>query len=157
LALKFENFFKRWLQIFYPREISTSLEEKNRQLMKLMQGGEGENNENNSASQNGGENGGIPRENGGEGDSTTMGDDQSGGGGDNRLLFDFSNDMMFDSSGRLMRKARRKHNPDRDKYIQEPQYVTKKTSSGRLVKMKISNDFDYTSDQEEEGKRRRSE
>lgn len=120
-----------------------------------MQGGEGENNENNSASQNGGENG-IPRENGGEGDSTTMGDDQSGGGGDNRLLFDFSNDMMFDSSGRLMRKARRKHNPDRDKYIQEPQYVTKKTSSGRLVKMKISNDFDYTSDQEEEGKRRRS-
>ena len=36
LALKFHNFYKRWLQIFYPREISTSLEEKNRQLMSLM-------------------------------------------------------------------------------------------------------------------------
>lgn len=117
-----------------------------------------ENNENTADTADGViENGGLT--NGGtehdHGDDSNSGG--GGGGGENRLLFDFSNDMMFDSSGRLMRKPRRKHNPDRDKYIQEPQYVTKRTSSGRLVKMKISTDFDYTSDQEEEGKRRRKE
>lgn len=138
--------------------------------MKLMAAGSGvmmmdgaaENNENNTSAMDGsGANGPNGVENGLSNGDDTMGggagdDSGSGGGGENRLLFDFSNDMMFDSSGRLMRKPRRKHNPDRDKYIQEPQYVTKRTSSGRLVKMKISTDYDYTSDQEEEGKRRRS-
>lgn len=114
-----------------------------------------ENNEN-TADMEGVENGFLT--NGGtEHDHGDDSGENGSGGGENRLLFDFSNDMMFDSSGRLMRKPRRKHNPDRDKYIQEPQYVTKRTSSGRLVKMKISTDFDYTSDQEEEGKRRRKE
>jgi hypothetical protein len=51
-------------------------------------------------------------------------------------------------------RGKRKPNPDRDVYLQEPQYVTKQTSSGRLVKMKISRDYDYTSDQEENRKKR---
>lgn len=133
--------------------------------MKLMATGSmgevgAENNENSSQSGGAGGGGENGLTNGGSGDheGNALGENENGENenGENRLLFDFSNDMMFDSSGRLMRKPRRKVNPDRDKYIQEPQYVTKRTSSGRLVKMKISNDFDYTSDQEEEGKRRRS-
>jgi hypothetical protein len=54
------------------------------------------------------------------------------------------------------KRGKRKPNPDKDKYIQEPQYVTKRTSSGRLVKMKISTDYDYTSDQELEAKKKKS-
>ena len=71
------------------------------------------------------------------------------------LLFDFSNnsDMLF--SENAVRK-KRKPNPDKEKYLQEPQYVTKRSSSGRLVKMKIINDFDYTSDQDNQGKRKKS-
>ena len=73
------------------------------------------------------------------------------------LLFDFSNnaDLMMFGEGGTMRK-KRKPNPDKEKYLAEPQYVTKRTSSGRLVKMKIINDFDYTSDQEKDGKRKKS-
>lgn len=157
LALKFENFFKRWLQIFYPREISTSLEEKNRQLMKLMHGDQQEENNENNVTNNHEHNGLA------NGEHDTNAEEQNGNGlpanNENRLLFDFSNsnDMMFNGSGGMLRKAKKKSNPDKDKYIAEPQYVTKRTSSGRLVKMKISTDFDYTSDQEQDGKRRRSE
>jgi hypothetical protein len=53
-------------------------------------------------------------------------------------------------------RRKRKHNLEKDKYLQEPQYVTKRTSSGRLVKMKIINDYDYTSDQEQDGKKKKS-
>lgn len=71
------------------------------------------------------------------------------------LLFDFSNNTeMLYTDGSVRKK--RKPNPDKEKYLQEPQYVTKRSSSGRLVKMKIINDFDYTSDQELEGKRKKS-
>jgi hypothetical protein len=62
----------------------------------------------------------------------------------------------LNEDGKLIMRRKRRHNPDKDKYIQEPQYVTKRTSSGRLVKMKIQTDYDYTSDQEEGGKRRKS-
>jgi hypothetical protein len=58
--------------------------------------------------------------------------------------------IEVDSMGNSIVKKRRKQNPDKDKYIQEPQYVTKQTSSGRLVKMKISTDFNYESDQDNE-------
>ncbi len=51
-------------------------------------------------------------------------------------------------------RGKRKPNPDRDVYLQEPQFVYKQTSSGRLVKMKINKDYDYTSDQDENKKRR---
>ncbi len=161
LALKFEHYFKRWMHIFYPREISTSLEEKNRQLMNLINrnGGDeaylNENNENTNASSN--QENHENKMNG----TNLNGELEDGDPSDlneNRTLFDFSNsNHMLNGSGRKKRKP----NPDKDKYIQEPQYVTKRTSSGRLVKMKIINDFDYTSDQEQEGgagrKRRKQE
>ena len=135
------------MQLFYPREISTSLEEKNRQLMSLMRqnnynGGEhpDENDENMMLSA--GDQNGF-----GDGDQTT------GADGRNSLLFDFSNG----GAGELSSKKRRPPNPNKDSYIQEPQYVTKRTSSGRLVKMKINIDYDYTSDQElEAAKKKRS-
>ncbi len=90
--------------------------------------------------------------NGGDSNDMDHRDDKTGS-----LLFDFSNnnDMLLNGGNGSIRK-KRKHNPDKDKYIQEPQYVTKRTSSGRLVKMKIINDFDYTSDQEQEAKKRKS-
>jgi len=149
------------MHIFYPREISTSLEEKNRQLMNLINrnGGDevylNENNENTNGSSN--------QENhenkmNGTNLNGEMEDGDPSELNENRTLFDFSNsNHMLNGSGRKKRKP----NPDKDKYIQEPQYVTKRTSSGRLVKMKIINDFDYTSDQEKEGgagrKRRKQE
>jgi G3E family GTPase len=170
LALKFENFFKRWLQIFYPCEISTSLEEKNRQLMKL--------------SVNGGTDQ-LVDENDENKQFNTDGINEQGlqnGGGDHHhhhhhhhshhhhqqssvMFVDMNNtndlehtlmNAELNEDGTLIMRRKRRHNPDRDKYIQEPQYVTKRTSSGRLVKMKIQNDYDYTSDQEEGGKRRKS-
>jgi hypothetical protein len=71
------------------------------------------------------------------------------------LLFDFSNNSEMLINGSAPRR-KRKHNIEKDKYLQEPQYVTKRTSSGRLVKMKIINDYDYTSDQEQDGKKKKS-
>ena len=161
LALKFEHFFKRWLQIFYPREISTSLEEKNRRLMKMLVnrnnpggGGDEDENEDESGNRSGaetrhdelGENGGL-----GGGDMNNENEMNGEGNNENRAL-------VFDLNGSaLKKKKRRAPDPDRDKYIQEPQYVTKRTSSGRLVKMKIITDYDYTSDQEQEAaKKKRS-
>ena len=52
-----------------------------------------------------------------------------------------------------MLKKRRK-NKEKD-LLDEPQFVTKRTSSGRLVKMKISHDYDYTSDQELEASKKK--
>lgn len=148
------------MQIFYPREISTSLEEKNRLLLKLMHGGGlDENNENNvHTNENSlGANGVHDNAVDGETGSHTNNNANAAGNNENRLLFDFSNsnDIIFSGSASIIRK-KRKTNPDKDKYIQEPQYVTKRTSSGRLVKMKISTDYDYTSDQEQNGKRKKS-
>ena len=73
--------------------------------------------------------------------------EMDGGNNENRAL-------IFDLNG-LKKKKRRAPDPDRDKYIQEPQYVTKRTSSGRLVKMKIITDYDYTSDQEQEANKKK--
>ena len=145
--MKFENFYKRWLQIFYPREISTSLEEKNRQLMSLInknKNGDDEENENN------------PNENGGDSNDMDHSLDENGMAKTGSLLFDFSNnnDIIINGTNGSMRK-KRKPNPEKDKYIQEPQYVTKRTSSGRVVRMKVINDFDYTSDQEDGAPKKR--
>lgn len=87
--------------------------------------------------------------NGTEGDVSQFGNDQD------------SQDLSVSADGEGMVKrakprGKRKSNPDRDKYIAEPQYVTKQTSSGRLVKMKINTDYDYTSDQENDAKKKRS-
>lgn len=162
LALKFEHFFKRWLQIFYPREISTSLEEKNRRLMKMLvnrnnPGGGGGGDEDENEDESGNRSGAETRhdelgENGvGGGDMNNENEMNGEGNNENRAL-------VFDLNGSaLKKKKRRAPDPDRDKYIQEPQYVTKRTSSGRLVKMKIITDYDYTSDQEQEAaKKKRS-
>lgn len=161
LAIKFGNYCKRWLQIFYPREISTSLEEKNRQLMKLIQKTENPNDTLNDSfmdtsnlndSQNGDLTlgGDLSQHNGGD-DSNSMShtnhnDNSQMTENENNQPIDFSDENYF--LNRI--KKKRKPNPDKDKYIQEPEYVTKRTSSGRLVKMKISTDFDYQSDQEKE-------
>ncbi len=79
---------------------------------------------------------------------------------ESRLLSDFSNnnDMLLNGGGGSMRKHRRgKHGQSKmDNYLQEPQFVTKRTSSGRLVKMKISTDYDYASDEEKETRKKRS-
>ena len=162
LALKFDDFYRRWLGIFYPREISTSLEEKNRQLMKLINRDEdssmfNENNENNHSSMFN-ENSGDPDYN-----ESSAAQQQPGGGAgyETRLLSDFSNNNDMLLNGSSMRKPhhqRRKHGIDSKvaAYLQEPQFVTKRTSSGRLVKMKISTDYDYTSDQEKEARKKKS-
>lgn len=149
LALKFQNFYKRWLQIFYPREISTSLEEKNRQLMSLMNGGTGvlfhdltNDNLNETITQNTNSTNGA-----GGGVALNELNNLTNGGNENNTDLDM--DLIKHN------KKKRHHNPDKDKYIQEPQYVTKRTSSGRLVKMKISTDYDYTSDQELEAKKKK--
>ena len=154
LALKFENFFKRWLLIFYPREISTSLEEKNRQLMKLMTNRTSQLNMfNMDSNQTIGETNGDHHEQL-SGDEHIIMNQDSNEGGD---LQNQNNEGDAASTGGSTRKrGRRKINPDKDKYIQEPQYVTKRTSSGRLVKMKISTDYDYTSDQDLENKKKKS-
>lgn len=70
---------------------------------------------------------------------------------------DFKTNLFASPFDNLKLKKRKPINPDKDKYIQEPQYVTKRTSSGRLVKMKISTDYDYTSDQELEAKKKKRE
>ena len=96
------------------------------------------------------------RSGGAGGDDTTSAN--GGGGRSSSLLFDFSNNnemMRLNGTTPATLRKKRKVNPDKDKYIQEPQYVTKRTSSGRLVKMKIINDYDYTSDQEQEGARKK--
>lgn len=56
----------------------------------------------------------------------------------------------------LLNKQKRRHG-DKALYLQEPQFVTKRTSSGRLVKMKINTEFDYASDEEREAKKKRRE
>ncbi|CAF0825160.1 unnamed protein product [Brachionus calyciflorus] len=156
LAQKFQNYFKRWLQIFYPREISTSLEEKNRQLMKLIQRSENPNDTLNDScldeANNESQNGDLTMDNTNQDENSnsllqTNENSQTTLENENRQPIDFSDENFF--LNRPMRK-KRKPNPDKDKYIQEPEYVTKRTSSGRLVKMKISTDFDYNSDQEKE-------
>lgn len=145
MAQKFENFFKRWLQIFYPREISASLEEKNRQLMKLINGSDmsAENVEENLESQNG--------DAGADGADDTnsmsqMNENSQLTENEANQPIDFSDTSFL--NGTMRRK--RKPNPEKDKYIQEPEYVTKRTSSGRLVKMKINNEFDYASDEDKD-------
>jgi isochorismate synthase EntC len=165
LALKFQNFFKRWLQIFYPREISTSLEEKNRQLMSLMDQ-YNQNHQNNGVlfhdltndenqqAFNGGTTAmftNSPLNGGTENASTNSAEDKSNETSAMAIA-------MAKHLGKMQHSAAKKRsvNPDKDKYIQEPQYVTKRTSSGRLVKMKISTDYDYTSDQELEAKKKKS-
>ena len=169
MALKFQNFYKRWLQIFYPREISTSLEEKNRQLMSLMDQYNQNHQSNgvlfhdltNDENQqqlafNGGAGGvGIPFTNstlngGTENANATSADEKSNETSAMAMA-------MSKHLGKMQHSAKKRSvNPDKDKYIQEPQYVTKRTSSGRLVKMKISTDYDYTSDQELEAKKKKS-
>jgi hypothetical protein len=155
------------MAIFYPREISTSLEEKNRQLMNLINRTnentdmDNENNENNMMHN---ENSMLNATADGEytmSESTTMMNNES------RLLSDFSNnnDMLLNGGVGSMRGKHAgrgrggKHGQSgkMDNYLQEPQFVTKRTSSGRLVKMKISTDYDYdASDQEKETRKKKS-
>lgn len=118
--------------------------------MKLMNKGNGgddsieENNENANSD-------GLDAQNGDSNNNPDLNDENR----PSSLLFDFSNNSEMLINGSAPRR-KRKHNIEKDKYLQEPQYVTKRTSSGRLVKMKIINDYDYTSDQEQDGKKKKS-
>ncbi len=97
-----------------------------------------------------------PNENGVDSNDMDQSLDENGMTKAGSLLFDFSNnnEMLMNGTNGAMRK-KRKPNPEKDKYIQEPQYVTKRTSSGRVVRMKVINDFDYTSDQEDGATKKR--
>jgi hypothetical protein len=193
LSLKFDSFCKRWLDIFYPREISTSLEEKNRLFMKMI-----DNRDN--GSNHGGLDGGETNLSGGDINGDESNSNQFLEFDENELREELEHWQMSAEEEELIKvncgcnletkgsdctenhqfikiatlkqnkqqqqqqqqsrkRKRRPYNSQNDKYrLQEPQYVTKKTSSGRLVKMKIINDYDYTSDQEKEAaskKRRR--
>ena len=68
---------------------------------------------------------------------------------------DILDEDKFKKNG-AKRGKRKSNDASKDTYIQEPQYVTKLTSRGRLVKMKINTDYDYTSDQELEAKKKKS-
>lgn len=112
MAIKFENYFKRWLQIFYPREISTSLEEKNRQLMKLIHGPEAmlddTLDENNSNNENSMPNGGQSLQQAQSGENSNGLDSNAANPNESRLLFDFSNSKEMLLHGGPGRKTKTK-------------------------------------------------
>ena len=143
------------------------MEEKNRRLMKMLvnrnnPGGGGDEDEDDDEDESGnrsgaetrqdelGENGGLGGVGGEMNNENEMMNNGEGNNENRALLFDLNG-----SAAAMKKKKRRAPDPDRDKYIQEPQYVTKRTSSGRLVKMKIITDYDYTSDQEQEAAKKK--
>jgi hypothetical protein len=113
LALKFETFYNRWLEIVYPREISNSFEEKNRLLQKLSST-----------------------------TSTSAAVEAAAA----------ENDSLLDEDNQSNNQSNDNNTTNENENENEPEYITKRTSFGRLVKMKVSTEYDYESDQDENKK-----
>jgi hypothetical protein len=130
-VLKFESFYKRWLQIIYPREISNSFEEKNRLLLKL--------NKSTSTS---------------AAVAAATNEEEEDEENDVSTLEDNENNKTTNPDDNSVVNNNNDENTDNDAE-HEPEFITKRTQSGRLVKMKVSTDYNYESDEDEDKKKKR--
>ena len=87
------------------------------------------------------------------GEMSVDSESQTGNGGEGNGDADSRLDPMDLNANSA--KKRRKNKSDKERHLEEPQFVTKQTKSGRLVKMKISRDYDYTSEQELEASKKK--